>query len=185
MPTNARIVKAMVFSSSHIWTWELDHKEGWALKNWCFRTVVLEKILESPLDRKEIKPVNPKGNQPWIFTGRTNTEAEAQYFLTTWFEEPTHWKRPWCWERLKVGGEETNRGRMVGWHCWLNEHAFVNMSKLWEGMKYREAWHDAVPWVMSQSRTRLSGWMTISHLALVYPSFFPCNNAQEKGCCED
>ena len=60
------------FSSSHVWMWELDHKEGWALKNWFFQTVVLEKTLESPLDCKEIKPVNPKGNQPWIFTGRTD-----------------------------------------------------------------------------------------------------------------
>ena len=65
------------FSSGHVWMWELDHKEGWAPKNWCFWTVVLEKTLETPLDCKEIKPVNPKGNQPWIFTGRTDAEAEA------------------------------------------------------------------------------------------------------------
>ena len=64
------------FSSSHVQMWELDHKEGWVL-NWCFWTVVLEKTLESPLDRKEIKPVNPKGNQPWIFIGRTDAEAET------------------------------------------------------------------------------------------------------------
>ena len=63
------------FSSSHVWLWELDHKEGWALKNWCFWIVVLAKILESPLDCKEIKPVSPKGNQPWILTGRTDAEA--------------------------------------------------------------------------------------------------------------
>ena len=68
------------FSSSHVWMWELDHEEGWALKNWCFWTVVLEKTLESPLDCKEIKAVNPKGNQPWIFIGRTDAEAEHQYF---------------------------------------------------------------------------------------------------------
>jgi len=68
------------FSSSHVWMWELDHKEGWALKNWYFQTVVLEKTLESPLDCKEIKPVNPKGNQPWIFIGRTDTEVEAPIF---------------------------------------------------------------------------------------------------------
>ena len=66
-----------VFSSSHVWMWELDHKEGWGTKNWCFLIVVLEKTLESPLDSKEIKPVYPKGNQPWIFTGRTVAEAEA------------------------------------------------------------------------------------------------------------
>ena len=65
------------FSSSHVWMWELDHKEGWALKNWHFWIAVLEKTLKSPLDSKEIKPVNPKENQPWIFIGRTNAEAEA------------------------------------------------------------------------------------------------------------
>ena len=63
------------FSSSHVWMWELDCREGWAPKNWCFWTVVLEKTLESPLDSKEIKPVNPKGNQPWIFIGKTDAEA--------------------------------------------------------------------------------------------------------------
>ena len=63
------------FSSNHVWMWELNHKEGWALKNWCFWTVMLEKTLESPLDSKEIKPVNSKESQPWIFTGRTDTEA--------------------------------------------------------------------------------------------------------------
>ena len=68
------------FSSSHVQMWELDHKEGWALKNWCFQIVVLEKTLESPLDSKKIKPVNPKGNQPWIFIGRTDAEAEAAIF---------------------------------------------------------------------------------------------------------
>ena len=65
------------FSCSHVWVWELDYKESWALKNWCFWTVVLEKTLESPLDYKEIQPVHPKGNQSWIFTGRTYAEAEA------------------------------------------------------------------------------------------------------------
>ena len=65
------------FSSSHVWIWELDHKEGWVPKNWCFQIVMLEKTFESPLDFKEIQPVNPKGNKPWIFTGRTDTEAEA------------------------------------------------------------------------------------------------------------
>ena len=75
LPTKVCIVKAMNFSSSHVWMWELDHKEGWALKNWCFWTVVLEKTLRSPLDSKEIKPVHPKGNHFWIFNGRTDAEA--------------------------------------------------------------------------------------------------------------
>ena len=65
------------FLSSHVWIWELDHKESWAQKNWCFWTVVLEKTLENPLECKKIKPVNPKGNQSWMFIGRTDTEAEA------------------------------------------------------------------------------------------------------------
>ena len=69
--------QSYVFSSSHVWMWELDYKESWALKNWCFRAVVLEKTLESPFDSREIKPVNPKETQPWIFTRRTDAEAEA------------------------------------------------------------------------------------------------------------
>ena len=77
LPTKVCIVKTRVFSSSHVWMWQLDQKEDWALKNWCFQTVVLEKILESPLDYKEIKPVNPKGNQSWKFIGRTDAEAKA------------------------------------------------------------------------------------------------------------
>ena len=75
LPTKVHIVKAVVFSSSHVWMWELDHKEGWVLKNWCFWSVVLKNNLESLLDSRESKPVNPKGNQPWIFIGRTEAEA--------------------------------------------------------------------------------------------------------------
>ena len=90
---------------------ELDYKESWVPKNWCFWTVVLEKTLESSLDYKGIKPVNSKGNQSWIFIGRTDAETET---LATWREELTHWKRPWCWDRLKVGGEGDDRG----WDGW-------------------------------------------------------------------
>ena len=76
LPTKVCIVKAMVFFSSHVWMWDLDHKEGWASKNWCFGNVVLEKTLKSPWDCKDIKPVHPKGNQSWMFIGRTDVEAE-------------------------------------------------------------------------------------------------------------
>ena len=93
--------------------WDLDCKESWELKNWCFWTVVLEKTLESPLDCHEIQPVHPKGNQSWIFIGRTDAEAETQT-LATWCEELTHCKRPWCWERLKAGGKGDDRG----WDAW-------------------------------------------------------------------
>ena len=80
LPTKVCIVKAVVFPNSHVWLWELDYKEGWAPKNWCFQTVVLEKTLQSSLDSKEIRPVNPKEKQPWISIGRTDAEAEAPIF---------------------------------------------------------------------------------------------------------
>ena len=106
--------------------WVLDHKEGWALKNWWFWTVVLEKTLESPLDCKEIKPVNCKLNQSWIFIGRTDAEAEAAILWPPWCEELTHWKRPWCWERSSSWQEEkgTTEDEMIGWHHWLDGHEF-------------------------------------------------------------
>ena len=100
------------FSSSHVWMWELDHKESQALKNRRFWTVVLEKTFESPLDCKEIDPVNPKGNQPWIFIQRTDAKAKALILGHL----ITHLKRPWCWERLRAGGEGDDRG----WDGWLS-----------------------------------------------------------------
>ena len=109
------------FSSSHVWMWEVDYKESWVLKNWCFWTMMLDKILESPLDCKEIQLIHPKGNQPWIFIGRTDAEAET---LATWCKKLTHLKRPLCWERLKAGGEGDDRG----WDGWMssdiNRHEF-------------------------------------------------------------
>ena len=104
--------------------WDLDYKESWGLKNWCFWTVVLEKTLESPLDCKEIQPVHPKGNLSWMFTGRTDAEAETPNTLTTWCEELTQWKRPWCWERPKGGGEGDDRGwddqmASLTWWTWV------------------------------------------------------------------
>ena len=118
------VLSKLWFSSSHVWLWELDHKEGLVLKNWCFWVVVLEKTLEGPLDRKKIKPVNPKGSQPWIFIGRTDAEAEALNTLATWCKGPESWTRPWDWEQLRAGGEGGNRGWDGGWHHWLNGHEF-------------------------------------------------------------
>ena len=103
------------FCSTHVQMWELDHKEGWALKNWYFQTVVLEKPLEHPLDCKEIKPVNPKGNQPWMFTRKDWCWSWSSNILATWCEELIHWKIPWCWERLRAGGEGVDRG----WDGWM------------------------------------------------------------------
>ena len=110
------------FSSSHVWMWELDYKESWVLKKWCIWTVVLEKTLESPLDCKEIKPVILKEISPeysledwWSWSSST---------LAAWCKELTHWKRPWCWERLKTGGEGDDRGQ-DGWVLHrLNGHVF-------------------------------------------------------------
>ena len=100
------------FNSSHVWMWELDHKEGWALNNWCFQTVVLEKTLESPLDCREIWPVNLKGNQSWILIGRTDAGAPI-----LWPPDVKSWLigKDSCWERLKAGREEDDRG----WDGWM------------------------------------------------------------------
>ena len=108
--TKVHIVKAIVFPVVMYRCESWTIKRSWAPKNWCFWTVVLEKTLESPLDCKEIKAVHPKGFQSWIFTGRTDADAVA-----TWCEELTHLKRPWCWERLKAGGEGGDRG----WDGWM------------------------------------------------------------------
>ena len=104
--------------------WELYHKEGWAPKNWCLWTVVLEKILESPLNCKEIKPVSPKGNQPIDDYSLERLMLKFQYFGHQ-YEEPTHWKRPWLWERLKAGGEGDDRG----WDGWMA--SLTQWTRLW------------------------------------------------------
>ena len=94
--------------------WVLDYKKSWAVKNWCFWTVVLEKTLESPLDCKKIQPVHPKRDQSWMFIGRTDGSWNSNA-LATWCKEPTHWKRPWCRNRLKAGGEGDDRE----WDGWM------------------------------------------------------------------
>ena len=102
------------FSSSHVWMWELDSKESWELKKWCFWTVVLEKTLESPLDCKEIQPDHSKGISPEYSLEGLMLNLKLQY-LATWCEELTHLKITWCWERLKRGGEGGDRG----WDGWM------------------------------------------------------------------
>ena len=140
------------FSSSHVWMWELDRKKSWDPNNWCFWTVVLGKTLETPLDIKEIKPVHPKGNQSWIFIGRTDAEAPI-----LWPHDAKNWllgKDPYAgkdWRREEKGMTEDE---MVGWHHQLNEH---ELSKLWEMVKDRKAWYAAVHEV-AKSWTWLSGW---------------------------
>ena len=112
------------FSSNHVWMWVLDYKESRAPKNWCFWSVVLEKTLDSSLDSKEIKLVNPKGNQPWIFTGRTDAEAKAPVL---WRPDVKSWLIGKAPDAGKDWGQEekgTIEREMVGWHHWLNGQKF-------------------------------------------------------------
>ena len=112
------------FSSTHVWMWDLDYKEGWAQKKWCFWTVVLEKTLESPLDCKEIQPVHPKGDQSWVFIGRTDAEAETPILWPLDAKSSLIGKDP---DAGKYWGQEekgTTEDEMVGWHHRLNEHEF-------------------------------------------------------------
>ena len=135
------------FSSSHVSMWELDHKKGWVPKNWCFWTVVLEKTLESPLDSKEIKRVNHKGNQPWILIGRTDAEA-----LILW--------SPVVKRRLieidpGAGKDWGQEGGDRGWDelDGITDSTDMNLSKLWKTVKDTEAWCAVVHWVTESNKT--------------------------------
>ena len=107
--------------------WELDHQKIWAPKNWCFWIVMLEKTLESPLDSKQIKAVNPKRTQSWIFIGRTDTEAKAPILWPPNAKKLTYWKRLWFWERSKAGGEGDGRG----WDGWMESLTW--WTSVWAG----------------------------------------------------
>ena len=131
------------FSSSHVWMLELDHKESWALMSWCFWTVVLDKTFESPLDCKEIKQVHPKGNQSWIFTGRTDAEAETSIL---WPSDAKNWlirKDPDAGKDWRQEEKGMTEDEMVGWHHWLNGREFEHApgdSKGQEGLVCCSPW---------------------------------------------
>ena len=146
------------FSSGHLWMWELDYKESWALKNWCFWTVV-EKTLESPFDCKEIQPVHSNVNQSWIFIGRTDAEAET----------PIHWPpdaKSWLIRKEPDAGRDwgqeekgTTEEKMTGWHHWLDD---LSLSELRELVMDREARHAAFHGV-AKSGTQLRDWTELKN----------------------
>ena len=152
LPTKVCLVKTMFFFSSHVWMWELDHKEGWALTNWCFQTVVLEKTLES-LGQQEIQPVNPKGNQPWIFVGRTNAQAEA---LILWLPDLKSWlrKNPDAGKDWRQKEKEMKKIRCIDS---ITDSMDMNLSKLWEVVEDREDWCASFHGLV-KSQTWLSDW---------------------------
>ena len=141
----------------------MDHKEGWAPKNWCFQTMVLEKTLESPLDCKKIKPVNSKRNQLWIFIGRTVAKAKAPIL---WTPDVKSWlmRKDWCCERLRAGGEGDDRMR---WLDGITDPVNVSVSKLQQRVKDRAALCAAVHGV-AKSQTQLSEWTITKFGVLCY-----------------
>ena len=156
------------FSSSHVQLWELDSKEGWMLKNWCFWTVVLEKTLESPLDCKEIQPVHPKGNQSWIFIGRTDAEAPVLWPPDgkSWFnrKDPDAGKD---WTQEKKG---TTEDEMVGWLHRLNWHEFEQTPGDGEGQGSLAC---CSPWghrelAMSEQLNKNKYWLRVFKQSLIF-----------------
>ena len=151
------------FSSSCVWMWELDYKESWALRNWCFWAVVLEKTLVCPLDCKEIKPVNPKGNQSWIFIGSPDAEDETPVL---WPPDAKNWltgKDPgagkdWRWEDKGMTKDE-----MAGWHCWLDGHEFEQTREVGDGQGSLAC---CSPW--GCKKLNITEWLNWTVLAEIY-----------------
>ena len=184
--TKVHIVKKLWFSSSHVRMWELNHKEDWAPKNWCFSTMVMEKTLESSLDSKEIKLFNPKGNQPWIFIGRTDAEAETPIL---WPHNEKNWligKDPDAgkdWRQEKKGMTED---KMVGWHHQLNGHGFGRTTGVGGGQRglvYCGSWghkeSDTTEW---QTELNPGPASCIFHILSSHGASSPWEWLQSDGC---
>ena len=156
LPTKVHRVKVQ-FSSSHVWMWELDHKESWVPKNWCFWTVVLEKTLEIPLDCKEIQPVHPKGDQFWVFIGRTDVEAEAPIL---WPPDVKSWligKDPDVGKGWRQEEKGTTEDEIVGQHHRLNGQGFEQALGVGDGQGSLACCSP-----QGHSQTQLSYWTELS-----------------------
>ena len=154
------------FSSSHVWTWELDYKESWAPKNWFFWTVVLESTLESLLECKEIQPVNPKGNKSWIFIGRTDAEAESPVLWPPLGKNWLIWKDPDAGKHWGQEEKGLTENEMVGWHHWLDGHEFEQAPGVGDG---QGSLAFCSPWGRKESDT-MSDWTELMCFSQLCPT---------------